>query len=146
MPSTLLCMSLSEVPLSPQLAAIYLVAADLERQACNTVEQALRGKRDIFDLPVQIRQVSDQRIGFVTDIGAIGAEQFDFDPVKTMACVRPGVNLLIELGHETAREDLGAFPSDTGLDPSPLGTIEIRRRRRAHAACARRSMPVRCLR
>ena len=85
-------------PAQSQFAAIRLVAADLERQACYAVEQALRGKRDIFDLRVQIRQVSDQRIGFVADIGAIGAEQFDFNPVKTFGCVGPGIDLLIEFG------------------------------------------------
>src|SRR5262249_11852526 len=112
-------------PAQPRLAAIRLVAADLEGQACNAVEQALRGKMDMSNLRMQIRQVSDQRIGFVTDIGAIGPEQLGFDPVKTMACVRPRIDLMIELGHETAREDLGALPSNTGLDPGPPGTIEI---------------------
>src|SRR5712692_6420672 len=42
-----------------------------------------------------------------------------------MQCVRPGVDLLIEVGYETAGEDFRALPTDPGLNPCPPGAVEI---------------------
>src|SRR5262249_4080240 len=107
------------------LAAVRLASTDLKCQSGDAVEQPLGRQGNIVDLRVQFGQVSNQRVGVFPGVGAVGPEQGGFDAVKAVLGVRPGVDLSVEIGNEAAGEDLRALPADSGLDPGPLGAIEV---------------------
>src|SRR5215510_12561883 len=58
----------------PRLSAIRLVATDLKGQTSDTVEQTLGLQWHVVNLRLQIRQVSDQGVGFFSSIGAARPE------------------------------------------------------------------------
>ncbi len=100
-----------------RFATIDLAVANLVSEPNDAIEKALRRQLHGAHARVQVRQLRDQCIGLVADVGWIGAKQLCFDAVESRCRIGPRVDGFIEFGDKPAGEHFRALPADPGVDP-----------------------------